>query len=247
MTECWKNRELTAGISLWFTSSPVLFVCLFVFLPSSIWTAQLSGVLGMQGTPFNGITRNWWRLRLKTLIKWEQKMRVCTISTHCERDRENFFGFASPKIARIFNYCRRFFLLSVFASSTVWSRSSILVPNSDCKCFEPFFRLASILLNRILETSKECSSWVEGKSFRVCRINWIDCWHGKGNSYWKRWTYGNWKFPSTNSPPKKNNDHAIGLDSKNFVYTFALREQKQRWSEMDKQQLIGRVNENCRW
>lgn len=34
-------------------------------------------------------------------------------------------------------------------------------------------------------------------------------------------------FPQQTLAPKKNNDHAIGLDCKNFVYTFARRRQKQ--------------------
>lgn len=76
-------------------------------------------------------------------------------------------------------------------------------PEQRLQVFWTFFFSHPFHWTEFFETLKNCSSWAEGKTFRVCRINWIDCWHGKGNSYWKRWTNGNWKFPSTNSRPKE--------------------------------------------
>lgn len=198
MTERWKNRELTAGISLWFTS-----VLLSAFFPIINMNRP---IIWHFGDVQNAI--QWYSTQLMTIaIKNFDKMgtpKKCVCAINMQRDRENFFGFASPKIARIFNYCRRFFFRPRITHGLI--PLIHFSPEQRLQAFWTFLSLTSISLNRILETSKNGSSWNEGKSFRVyamCCINWIDCWHAKGNSYRKRWTNGKWKFPLPNTPEKK--------------------------------------------
>lgn len=114
----------------------------------SISTAQLSGILGMHRIhSIEHIARNWWRrLRLKTFIKCKQQKLLLSFCVLCatqtkQRERENFFGIASPKIVQIFNYSRWFCLLfsqHSFADSGSISRAFASTLNLFSFCI-PFY------------------------------------------------------------------------------------------------------------
>lgn len=97
-----------------------------------------------------------------------------------------------------------------------WSRTAIASVSN-------LFFLASIPLNRILRNIEKWLIMSWGKKFSSVsyQLNWLLAWQRKFLPKTDELPE-NENFPQQNALlKKKNNGHAIGLDSKNFVYTFA--------------------------
>lgn len=138
---------------------------------------------------FDGIARNWWRLRLKTLIKWEQKKNVYVLQTW-------------SGIGKTFSASRRQKLSEFLIIVVVFSEYPLSdpTPNSACKCFEPFFPHPFYWTEFFLDIEKLLISWGKKKFYSVSRqLNWLLAWQKKRKEIRKKMNQRKMKISSTNS------------------------------------------------